>query len=394
LNSFHTASTKEIKQGHTTDIYFKRTKKILRAKGKDNVKVSAEITSGSIPDNQSWGILCGVEEVALLFEGHDVDVYAMSEGSIFHAKDNQGVRSPILTIDGVYHDFCEYESPLLGFLCQESAVASRAARIRLAAGDKPAIAFGARRIHPSIVPAVDRAAFIGGLDGVSSIKGAETVGVPPTGTIPHALMIIFEDQIKAWKAFDEVIEPEVPRIILVDTFYDEKTEAIMAAETLSGKLSGVRIDTPKSRRGDLSEIIKEVRWELDLRGHNDVKIFVSGGLDERTTKVYNEAGADAFGVGTWVSGAPTFDFAMDIVELEGRAVAKRGKLGGRKQVWRCTECLKDLVLPIDKKAPKCDKCGRKTEPMLKPLVVKGNIKCDFPEPKEIRDYVLSQLKKI
>ena len=136
------------------------------------------------------------------------------------------------------------------------------------------------------------------MDGVSSIIGAKTCGIKPTGTMPHALMIIFGDQIKAWKAYDEVIEPDSPRVILVDTYYDEKTESIMAAEALGDHLYGVRLDTPGSRRGNFSQIIKEVRWELDLRGFKNVKIFVSGGLNERTVKELGEAGADAFGVGT------------------------------------------------------------------------------------------------
>jgi nicotinate phosphoribosyltransferase len=241
---------------------------------------------------------------------------------------------------------------------------------------------------------MDRAAYIGGMDGVSSIQGAEACGIEPTGTMPHALMIVFGDQVAAWKAYDEVIEPDSPRVILVDTFYDEKTEAIMAAETLGSRLDGVRLDTPGTRRGDFPKIVKEVRWELDLRGFRDVKIFVSGGLNERTVAELSEAGADAFGVGTWVSGAPTLDFAMDIVEVDGKPRAKRGKLGGRKQVWRCTECLTDTVKPADQPAPTCKACGGRTEPMLRPLLKKGKLVGDLPEPTEIRERVLAQLEKL
>jgi nicotinate phosphoribosyltransferase len=317
VKGFHIASPEDIKGGRTTDVYFQRTKKILEAKGKDDVHVVMEVTIGSPPDNHPWGVLCGVEEVARLLEGLPVDVYCMPEGSLFHSEDSLGYRSPVLTVEGTYHGFCEYETPLLGFICQESAVASRAAYVRVAAGDKPVIGFGVRRIHPSLAPAMDRASYVGGLDGVSSIIGAETCGLQPTGTMPHALMIAFGDQVEAWKAYDEVVEPESPRVILVDTYYDEKTEAIMAAETLGKRLYGVRLDTPSSRRGSFPKIVKEVRWELNLRGYEGVKIFVSGGLNEDTVKELAEAGADAFGVGTWVSGAPTLDFAMDIVEVDG-----------------------------------------------------------------------------
>jgi nicotinate phosphoribosyltransferase len=394
MRLFNVATDEEIKSGRTTDIYFDRTKRILAAKGKDRIKVVAEVTTGSPPDNHAWGVFCGVEEVARLFEGLPVNLYSMPEGSIFHSQDRLGYRSPVMTIEGVYQTFSEYETPLLGLVCQESAVASRAAYAKRAAGEKMVIAFGIRRMHPAIAPALDRASYIGGMDGVSSIIGAETCGITPMGTMPHALMIVFGDQVEAWKAYDEVIEPESPRVILVDTFYDEKTEAIMAVEALKDHLSAVRLDTPSSRRGDFSQIIKEVRWELDLRGFSNVKILVSGGLNETTVKKLSEAGADSFGVGTWVSGAPTVDFAMDIVEVEGVPRAKRGKLGGKKQVWRCMDCLEDTLKPFGKPAPKCRVCEGETEAMLKPLILDGKIVADLPDPSAIRKNVLKQLTKL
>jgi nicotinate phosphoribosyltransferase len=391
--SLYVASPEDIKSGRTTDVYFQRTKKILEAKGKDDVTVVMEATIGSL-DGHGWGVLCGVEEVAWLLQGLPVDVHCMPEGSLFRAEDSHGFRCPVLTIEGTYHDFCEYETPLLGFICQESAVASRAAYVRLAAGDKSVIAFGIRRIHPCLAPAMDRAAYIGGMDGVSSIIGAEVCGLQPTGTMPHALMIAFGDQVEAWRAYDEVVEPDSPRIILVDTYYDEKTEAIMAAEALGERLYGVRLDTPGTRRGSFPKIVREVRWELDLRGYGNVKIFVSGGLNENTVKELAAAGADAFGVGTWVSGAPTLDFAMDIVEVDGLPHAKRGKLGGKKQVWRCRECLSDTVKPASAQQPRCSVCGGDTEPMLKPLIKDGRIVAPSRTPTEIRDYVLRQLERL
>lgn len=394
MKKFFTATDDDITNGRTTDVYFQRTKNILRSENKEKVHVSTEITTGSLPGDHSFGVLCGVEEVAHLFEGIPVDVYSMPEGSLFHSVDRLGYRSPVMMIEGNYVDFCEYETPLLGFVCQESAVASRASYVRIAAGEKPVVAFGVRRIHPALAPALDRAAYIGGMDGVSSIIGAETCGIEPTGTMPHALMIVFGDQVKAWKAYDEVVPVDSPRIILVDTYYDEKRESIMAAETLKDSLYGVRLDTPSSRRGDFSKIVKEIRWELDLRGFENVKIFVSGGLNEDTVNILSDAGADAFGVGTWVSGAPTLDFAMDIVEVEGKPSAKRGKLGGRKQVWRCKSCLTDIVLPADKKAPECRVCQGETEPMLKPLIRNGELVADLLTPKEIRSNVLKQLKML
>jgi nicotinate phosphoribosyltransferase len=394
MRIFHHATDEEVKRGLTTDVYFSRTKQVLEAKKLDRLNALAEVTSGRLPEGWPWGVLCGIEEVAHLFEGLPVDVYAMPEGSIFYPADYRGVREPVMFLDGAYGDYCLMETPLLGLICQASGAASRAARVKRVAGEKTVVAFGIRRMHPVLSPMLDRAAYIGGFDGVASLMGAAIIGEKPMGTMPHALMIMFGDQVKAWKAFDEVVSSDVPRVALVDTYCDEKAESIMAAEALKDRLYGVRLDTPGSRRGNFVDIIREVRWELDVRGYKNVKIFVSGGLDEEQVKVLGEAGADAFGVGTAVSNAPTVDFAMDIVELEGRLVAKRGKLGGKKQVWRCRECLVDTVLPFDGSKPECPGCGGETEPMLKPLVEGGKIVAELPMPREIRGYVLEQMKKL
>ena len=394
MRMFHHASDNEIKNGETTDIYFVRTKQIIKAKGLEKTPVIADVTPGKLPHGWPWGILCGIEEEAHLFKGIPVDVYAMPEGSIFRHEDYYGIREPVIRIEGAYGEFCVYETPMLGLICQASGIATRAARMRKIAGEKTLISFGIRRMHPALSPMIDRAAYIGGFDGVSSLSGAKIVGVKPVGTMPHALIIVFGDQVKAWKAFDEVISSDVPRVALVDTYSDEKMESIMAAETLKERLQAVRLDTPASRRGNFAELIREVRWELDIRGFKHVKIFVSGGLKEENIGELSKAGADAFGVGTSLSNAPTVDFAMDIVEIDGKLCAKRGKLGGRKQVWRCPKCLTDVVLPFDKPQPKCPLCGGKMEPMLKPLIKNGKIVAELPKPKEIREYVLKQIRKL
>lgn len=394
MRLFHYATDEEIKKGETTDIYFLRTKQVIEAKKLDKLRALAEVTPGRLPSGWPWGILCGIEEEARLFEGYNVDVYAMPEGSVFYHTDHRGVREPVMFIEGPYGEFCLLETPMLGLICQASGAATRAARIKKVAGEKLVVAFGIRRMHPALSPMLDRAAYIGGFDGVSSLKGAETIGAKPMGTMPHALIIAFGDQVRAWKAFDEVMPPDVPRVALVDTYFDEKIESIMAAEALKDRLYGVRLDTPRSRKGNFAELVREVRWELDVRGYQHVKIFVSGGLNEESVRVLSEASAEAFGVGTSVSNAPTIDFAMDIIELEGKLVAKRGKLGGKKQVWRCLKCLVDTVQLFKSPQPNCPECGGKTQPMLKPLIEKGKIVAKLPKPSEIRQYVLDQIEKL
>ncbi|MBS7287211.1 MAG: nicotinate phosphoribosyltransferase [Candidatus Freyarchaeota archaeon] len=395
MRKFKIATEGEIKAGKTTDVYFLRTIEVLKKNGLDGVKVVAEVTTGSLPRAWPWAVLAGVSEVAHLLEGKKVDVYAMPEGTIFRASDHKGFREPVMFIEGAYGEFALLETPLLGLVCQASGIATSAARLRKLVPDKLILSFGIRRMHPAISPLIDYCCYIGGLDGVSGVLGAEQLGIQPSGTMPHALIIVFGDQVKAWKAFDEALPPEIPRIALCDTWFDEKAEVIMAAEALGEKLWGVRLDTPSSRRGDFAAIVREVRWELDARGYTNVKILVSGGIGEEEIKILGEAGADGFGVGTWCSNSPVIDFALDIVEISGKPVAKRGKLGGKKQVWRCKKCFIDAVkLAKDQTPPECPNCKTRMEAMLQPLVMDGEIVAELPSPQEIRRYVLDQLSKV
>jgi len=397
LRRFQIATEEEIKKGETTDVYFVRTNEILQKEGLTEQRVVAEVTTGSLPRDWDWAVLAGVEEAVHLMEGISVDVESLPEGSIFRPKDHRGTRLPVMTLEGRYLDFSLYETPLLGLLCQASGMATMAARVRKGAGkDSTILSFGIRRAHPVLAPMIDRACYLGGFDAVSSLIGARLLDLHPTGTMPHSLIVSIGDQVKAWKSFNKYMPKDVPRIALVDTYYDEKTESIMAAEALGKDLYGVRLDTPASRRGDFAEIIREVRWELDARGFDKVKIFVSGGLDEHSVGRYARAGADGFGVGSAVSSAPAVDFAMDIVEIEGRPVAKRGKLSWKKQVWRCKECLSTRVTRRSvHDHPDCPEGHGKMVLLSKEFLEKGRlVGPHLPKPIEIRESVLGQLELV
>lgn len=393
MRKFHVASDEEIKSGKTTDVYFDRTKKILEAEGVSDREVVAEVTSGSLPNDWKWAVLSGIDEVATLFEGVPVDVWTLPEGSIFRPKDRTGIRVPLLVIEGPYQKFCTLETPMLGLICQSSGVSTKSARIRKVAGEKNILAFGVRRMHPSLAPMLDRAAYVGGLNGVSSLAGADEIGRKPMGTMPHGLIIAIGDQVRAWKAFDRNIPNEVPRIALVDTYSDEKEESIKAAESLEESLDGIRLDTPGSRRGNFADLVREVRWELDARGYEDVDIIVSGGLDEDSIPPLLEAGAESFGVGTSITNAPVLNLALDIVEVEGKPAAKRGKFGGRKEVWRCKNCLENIVTLAENEKPECPECGEGTEPLFELLVKNGEVVKDLPSSDKVRERVLEQLKR-
>lgn len=380
---FHAADADEIRAGKITDAYFPRTLEVLEALKVDKV-VKAEFIAKGLPCGWPWAVLAGVEECAELLSGLKVTVRCMKEGTVFRAYE------PVMEIEGKYSAFGRYETALLGFLCQATGVATKAARCRKAAGNRVIISFGGRRVHPAVAPVVERSAFIGGFDGVALLKSAEMIGIEASGTMPHALVLMVGDTLEATRAFHHVLGRRVKTISLIDTFNDEKFEAVRVAESLGKALYGVRLDTPASRRGDFLRILEEVRWELDLRGFRKVKLFVSGGLDEEDIPALNTL-VDGYGLGTSVSNARVVDFSMDIVEVSGRPLAKRGKCSGSKRVVRCRRCHRDAVVPCAEKVGHCS-CGGVRDDLLQRLMVRGRLAGKPPSPREIRSYVLKELK--
>src|SRR5437667_432310 len=256
-------------------MYFVNTKEVLQKNNVD-ADVVMEVYARELPYPQNWGILTGVYEAAKLLEGLPIDVWSFEEGGVFVADSSTVIYEPLMVIAGKYGTFAEYETPLLGLLSSSTSVSTRAARFRVAAGEKLLFSFGTRRVHPALAAMVESACFLAGFDGVSNVLGAELLHLKASGTMPHALIQVVGNQESAWKMYDKTIASDSPRVALVDTFWDEKTEAVAAFEVLGSDLWGVRLDTPASRRGDFRKIIEEVRWELDIRGGEKVKLIASG----------------------------------------------------------------------------------------------------------------------
>ena len=315
-----------IREGAATDAYFDRTETTLRHAGR-NPGVIAEVTADQFPDG-NHELLAGVHDAAALLSDRDLAVDAIPPGRLFDG-------GPVLRIEGDYLEFARLETSLLGFLSHASGIATAALDVRRAAPDSLVLSFGARHVHPSIAAVVERGALTAGLDGFSHVAGGEVLGREAGGTMPHALLLCFGrgNQEAAWRAFDEAVGETVPRVALCDTFDDEADEARRAAAELGDRLDSVRLDTTRSRRGDFRHIIREVRWTLDAHDREDVDIFVSGGLGPSDLRELRDV-ADGFGVGGYVSNADPVDFALDIVEIDGEPISKRGKLPGRKQVYR------------------------------------------------------------
>ncbi|MDI3533890.1 MAG: nicotinate phosphoribosyltransferase [Thermosediminibacterales bacterium] len=310
------ATHEEISSGYTTDVYFLKTLDILESLDLADKTVTAEIFP------RKSGIFCGLDEVLNLLKDKKIELWSIPEGESFEAKDT------VMRIRGPYKEFAVFETVVLGILASSSGWATAAFKCREAAGDKTFICFGSRHVHPAVAPVMERAAVIGGANGASCILAAKLLNQNPLGTVPHAAFLIAGDTLTIAEAYDKVMPPESPRIILVDTFKDEVEETIRVARLLGKKLEGIRLDTPSERGGVTPELVREVRARLDFEGYNHVKIFVSGGLDPERIKILSENGADAFGVGSYISSAPPIDMTLDLKKVEDKPVAKRGRIPG------------------------------------------------------------------
>jgi nicotinate phosphoribosyltransferase len=307
--------------GETSDVYFARTIDILRHEALNPVATMEVFPSRA-------GIFCGIEEVKALLsrvlpEGNS-EVWALAEGEEMDKKE------VVLRITAPYQSYGLYETAIDGILAQCSGWSTAARECVNAARGIPITSFGARHVHPSVAGVMEYAAIIGGCVSCSSVAGARLAGVEPRGTIPHALIIIMGDTVKATIAFDKYMPPEVARVSLVDTFKDEAEESLLVAQALGEKLNSVRLDTPGERGGVTADLVKEVRARLDLAGFNHVGIFVSGGVNPERIAYFTENGApiDGFGVGSYISGAKPIDFTADLHEVEGKPIAKRGRIPG------------------------------------------------------------------
>lgn len=303
------------------DVYFLRARKTL-----DGARVDAVVAMDFFTGAD--GMVCGVNEAARLLGGvlkEGDEAWAIPEGEPMTKKET------VLRIRAPYSRFGVYETALLGMLSSCSGWATAAREIVDAANGKRVISFGARHVHPLIGPIMEYSAVIGGCAGCATPLGAQLAGLlGASGTMPHAMILLFGDTVRAARAFDEHMLDDVLRIVLVDTFKDEAEESIRVAEALGTRLRGVRLDTPSERGGVTVPLVKEVRARLDLAGFSHVGIFVSGGLDAARIREFEaaESPIHSYGVGMAISAAPPIAFTADIKEIDGKPMTKRGRIPG------------------------------------------------------------------
>ena len=322
-------------RGENADVYFLRTQQVLRNDGRDPM-VTMEVFC-----RKEGATLCGVDEVKGLLAVALKDDAAAGRATVWALRDGDliSAKEVVLRIRAPYLSFAHLETAYLGAMAHGTGWATAARTIVDAASPTRVIAFGARHVHPNVADRLDHAALIGGAQGASTSAASARHQLAPVGTMPHSLVLVYGDTVEAALAFDRAMNPEVPRIVLVDTFRDEVEESTRVAAALGDRLGGVRLDRASELGGVTPALVADVRAALDAAGATHAKIVISGGLTVERIAQFKAAASpvDTYAVGSAISGARPVDFTADIHEIDGVQSGKRGRAGGLTDAPRLRE---------------------------------------------------------
>ena len=260
------------------------------------------------------------------------DIWGYAEGDAYFA------HSPLLIVEASFAEAVVLETVLLSIYNHDSAIASAASRMTMAAGDRPCIEMGSRRTHEAAAVASARAAYVAGFASTSNLAARQRYGVPSAGTSAHSFTLLHDSEADAFQA--QVTSLGEGTTLLVDTY--DVSEAVRAGVEIAGpELGAVRLDS-----GDLGVMAHRVRKQLDDLGATRTRIVVTSDLDEYAIAALAAAPVDGYGVGTQLvtgSGHPTCGFVYKLVAREGDdgvmvSVAKKSvdkiSIGGRKFALR------------------------------------------------------------
>jgi nicotinate phosphoribosyltransferase len=320
------------------------------------------------------------------------DVDALPEGTVFFPDE------PIIRVAAPLPEAQFVETRLVNLLHFETVIASKAARMVLAAPGKALVDYGLRRAHGAEAGMLAaRASHIAGFSGTATVAAGLAFGIPVHGTMAHSFIQAHDDEALAFEHFARSHPHDL--VLLIDTYDTERAacRVVALAPRLMAQgitIAGVRIDS-----GNLGEHAVNVRRILDTGGLREVKIVASGGLDEDALLALSRAGApiDAYGIGTSLttaSDAPALDCAYKLQEYAGRPRRKRseGKATwpGRKQLWRRHDergrMAGDTVSLADDRQP--------GQPLLRPAMRAGRRLADLPDLPAIRRHAKGELARI
>ncbi|TQJ31804.1 nicotinate phosphoribosyltransferase [Microbacterium sp. SLBN-146] len=292
----------------------------------------------------------GHEELAFLRDEHVVDPATLDyledyrfTGTITGYREGELYfpGSPVLTIEGTFAEAVVLETLALSVLNHDSAVATAAARMSVAAGDRPLAEMGSRRAGEQSAVAAARAAYIAGFGATSNLEAGRAWGVPTMGTAAHAWTLLHDTEEDAFRAQISALGTDTT--LLVDT-YDIRTGVETAIRVAGTELGGVRLDS-----GDLPTVAAAVREQLDALGATRTRITVTSDLDEFAIAALAASPVDAYGVGTSVvtgSGVPTAGMVYKLVARQdadggwvpvAKASTDKASRGGRKTAFRALD---------------------------------------------------------
>jgi nicotinate phosphoribosyltransferase len=260
------------------------------------------------------------------------DIWGYAEGEAYFPF------SPLVIVEGTFAEAVVLETVLLSIYNHDSAIASAASRMTMAAGERPCIEMGSRRTHEEAAVAAARAAYLAGFASTSNLAARQRYGVPSAGTSAHSFTLLHDSEADAFRA--QVTSLGSGTTLLVDT-YDVREAVRLGVEVAGTGLGAVRLDS-----GDLGVLAHQVRRQLDELGATGTRIVVTSDLDEYAIAALAAAPVDGYGVGTQLvtgSGHPTCGFVYKLVAREDDAgtmvsVAKRSvdkiSVGGRKFALR------------------------------------------------------------
>lgn len=341
------------------------------------------------------------------------DIYAAKEGEVVFP------RETIVRVEGSIIETQILETLLLNILNFESLIATKASRMKYAAGDKKVLDFGLRRAQGFGGIQASKAAFIGGVEATSNVYSSFVHGVEASGTMAHSWIQSFDSELEAFREYAKFYPDNC--ILLVDT-YDTLESGVPNAITVGKeleerghKLKGIRLDS-----GDLAYFARKTRKQLDDAGLDYVSIAVSNQLDERLIKslLTQNAPVDLFGVGTrLVTGheSPALDGVYKLSSVNEKPKLKISEniekitLPGRKKVMRYTDSdgtfYGDGIVLADEDnvetiyhpyypAKHFSTSSFKVESLLHPVIRNGKLNIDLPDITESANYAKSRLSKL
>lgn len=264
------------------------------------------------------------------------DVHAIPEGTVFFADE------PLLRITAPLPQAQLIETRLINLLHFQTLVASKAARMLLAAPGKLMVDFGLRRAHGAEAGLfAARASYVAGFAGTATVLAGKLYDIPIYGTMAHSFIQSYDDEMEAFETFARA-RPE-NLTLLIDSYDTGAGARKVVALAPRLRVLGITISAVRLDSGDVIALSKSVRRILDDGGLREVRIFASGGLTEDSIAEFLRAGApiDGFGMGTSLttsSDVASLDCVYKLQEYAGLSRRKRstGKATwpGRKQVWR------------------------------------------------------------